>query len=251
MNIIKASTPMKQEPHNDSELETEILFGEKIEILDELSDWLFCKSLTDNCSGWLKKKDTGSLPQATHKVISKRSFIFEDKNIKSKIIDYLPLSSQLSVKKSHAEWTEISLSNFHKNKTGYVPSKHLVHINNITKNWVGIAENMIGIPYKWGGRDTMGLDCSALLQLSYQNYGQNIPRNTSEQVNIKKNIIYDLNKLHRGAVVFWKGHVAIMIDKINCIHSNAFHMKVSVESLEKVNERIRKESEIIRILDFN
>ena len=97
----------------------------------------------------------------------------------------------------------------------------------------------------------MGLDCSALLQLSYQTYGENIPRNSNDQAMINKEVIDNYNFLERGFVVFWNGHVAIMTDELNCIHANAYHMEVSIEPLEKIVERAHKKNPIIKIMNFN
>ena len=102
-----------------------------------------------------------------------------------------------------------------------------------------------------GGRDTIGIDCSALLQLSYQTYGENIPRNTSQQVKLKKKRIKDINNLKRGCVIFWKGHVGIMIDKFKCIHANAFHMQTKIEPLNQIINRMGKDFDITKMMDFN
>ena len=132
-----------------------------------------------------------------------------------------------------------------------MPSSHIVSLDHRVEDWVAIAELSLGTPYKWGGRDTIGIDCSALLQLSYQTYGEDIPRNTSQQVKLEKKHIRDVDHLKRGCVVFWKGHVAIMIDKFNCIHANAFHMQTKIEPLNKIINRIGKGFNIIKMMDFN
>ena len=116
---------------------------------------------------------------------------------------------------------------------------------------VSIAEKLLGTPYVWGGRNSIGLDCSALLQLSYQTYGENIPRNSIDQSLLSKEIIHNNEELKRGFVIFWKGHVGIMVDEINCVHANAFHMEVSKEPLVKILERAGKNNPIIKIMNFN
>ena len=118
-------------------------------------------------------------------------------------------------------------------------------------NWVSVAEKLIGTPYVWGGRNSIGLDCSALLQLSYQTYGENIPRNSTDQSLLNKEIIMNKEKLERGFVIFWKGHVGIMVDEIYCLHANAFHMEVSKEPLVNILERTDKNNPIIKIMNFN
>ena len=67
---------------------------------------------------------------------------------------------------------------------------------------------------------------------------------------IKKQI-YDIGELKRGCVIFWKGHVAIMVDKLNCIHANAFHMMTKTEPLINVIDRMPKDECIIKMMDFN
>jgi cell wall-associated NlpC family hydrolase len=250
MNIINSSVFMKTEPTETSPLETECLFGETLEILDETLDWVYCRLNTDSYNGWVKKEGLGKTKNPTHRVITNRSFVYADKNAKSNYLLYLPLGAQLVIENIQSEWAEISLYN-NKTQVGYVPSRHIVSLDHRVKDWVAIAELSLGTPYKWGGRDTIGIDCSALLQLSYQTYGENIPRNTSQQVKLKKKHINDFDDLKRGCVVFWKGHVGIMIDEFNCIHANAFHMQTKIEPLNHIINRMGKNFNIIKMMDFN
>lgn len=251
MNVILPSTSMKSKPLTTSMLETECLFGENVDILEEHLEWVYCKLLTDGYCGWVEKNSLGYLKKPTHRVILKRTFIFMKKNVKSHCINYLPMGALLSVKEIKKEWAEIHLYNNNENKTGFVPTKHIVSIDNEIEDWVSIAEQFVGSPYKWGGRDSMGIDCSALVQLSYQAYGKKIPRNTSDQVKIFNQTVTDLNKLKRGFVIFWEGHVGIMVDKTNCIHANAFHMKTTIEPLNDIIIRMKNNSQIIKIVDLN
>ena len=252
MNIITSSLIMKSQPTSSSLLETECLFGETIEILDKHSDWVYCKLKTDNYDGWIKKNGISEIVvEATHRVIAKRSFIYKDKSPKSNCLLYLPMGSKVFVKDMQPDWSQIKFYIDSKKKVGFVPSNHLVSIDHKTKDWVATAQLLEGTPYKWGGRDTIGIDCSALLQLAYQTYGEILPRNTSEQVNLKKPNINIIDKLKRGCVVFWKGHVGIMVDKFNCIHANAYHMKTVTEPLVDIISRMDEDHQIVKMMDFN
>ena len=242
---------MKSKPIETKLLETECLFGETIEILDEYSTWIYCRLLSDNYHGWIYKKSVGYLKQPTHRVISIRTFLFTDQSEKSNYIHYLPLGAKLHVNNITNDWAEICLSDKHSYQIAYVPYKHIVKLNNKINDWVSVAEKLIGTPYKWGGKDTIGIDCSALVQLSYEAYGEIIPRNSIDQLRLPKKNIYNIKKLSRGFVVFWKGHVGIMVDKLHCIHANAYHMTTIVEPLKKIINRMNNENSIIKIMDFN
>ena len=251
MNIITSSTAMRIINNDNSSLETECLFGEKVKILDIFSDWVNCSLKTDKYCGWIKKNNLGKLEKITHRVLAPRTYIYKDASPKSNVIMHLTLGSQLCIKKVEDEWAK---TYFWVNKiveVGYIPTKHIVEIDHKVSDWVAIAQSLEGTPYKWGGRDTIGLDCSALLQLAYQTYGEILPRNTSNQINLKKPIVTNFDKLKRGCVIFWEGHVGIMIDKVNCIHANAYHMKTVTEPLIDIINRMDKDHQIVKMLDFN
>lgn len=251
MNIIKSSACLKSKPSENSSLETECLFGETVEISDENRDWVYCKLITDNYYGWIKKSNIGKFIKATHRVLNIRTFIYKVSDVKSDVLLYLPMGSNLVAKKINSDWAEIYFPLDNITQVGYVPTKHIVEYQHKVFDWVSIAQNLEGTPYKWGGRDTIGIDCSALLQLSYQTYGKNIPRNTSEQVNLKKPNVTMIDELKRGCVIFWKGHVGIMVDRFNCIHANAYHMKTLTEPLIDIINRMDKDYQIVKMMDFN
>ena len=251
MNIIVPSTALRAKPDETHSLETECLFGEEVETFEQTDNWVRIKLLIDDYTGWIKKSSLGILKKPTHRVLLKRSFILSSNDTKSNCLHYLPLGAKLCVKCIKDKWAEVYLSNKHKMSIGYIPSGHIVSLDSKVLDWVSTAEQLIDTPYKWGGRDSLGIDCSALLQLSYETYGENLPRNTNDQVNLNKPVISNLDELKRGVVIFWKGHVAIMIDKKNCIHANAFHMKTSIEPLEIINNRMDQNNRITKILNFN
>ena len=251
MNVIKPSIPMRSNPSHESSLETECLFGETITVLNNYLDWYYCKLLTDNYCGWVQKKYLGEAIKSSHRVISNRSYLFKTNDIKLGFIHYLPLGSQIQVTDLDDVWAKIFLGNNTKFKFAYLLRKHIIRKEDKIDDWVSTAEKLIGTPYIWGGRNSIGLDCSALLQLSYQTYGENIPRNSIDQSLLNKTIVNNNEKLKRGFVIFWKGHVGIMVDENYCIHANAFHMEVSKEPLINILERGGKNNPIIKIMNFN
>ena len=251
MNVIEPSTPMRSNPDQTSSLETECLFGETITIFHSCLDWHYCKLSTDSYCGWVQKKHLGETIKSSHRVISTRSYLFKDNNVKSGYINYLPLGSQIHVSDYDDFWAKVFIGNITKEKFAYVPRKHIIKNEDKIDDWVNTTEKLIGTPYVWGGRNSIGLDCSALLQLSYQTYGENIPRNSIDQLLLNKEIIESKENMKRGYTIFWKGHVGIMVDETSCIHANAFHMEVTKEPLVNILEREGNKNPIIKIMNFN
>lgn len=244
LQVINSSAKVLDNPSDNSSLINEALFGESIYILDRKNGYVYCRLNTDDYEGWIKSGDLGYTPKPTHKITNVRSFLYEEKNFKRKILSYLPFGSKISIKKRYEQWSLIYLSKEDPNKYGFVPNQHIQDIKFKDDDWVTVAESFIDIPYKWGGRDTLGIDCSALVQLSLSNYIK-FPRDTNlqKQVNFQK---ITLEEIDRGCLVFWEGHVGIMLDKYNIIHSNSYHMKVKIESLSEVN--LREDTHLKKII---
>ena len=105
-------------------------------------------------------------------------------------------------------------------------------------DFVTVAERFVGAPYLWGGKTSLGLDCSGLVQVSLQAAGISCPRDSDMQ-ELALGKLSSLASLRRGDLVFWKGHVAIAIDPETLIHANAHHMMVAVEPAVDAITRIR------------
>ena len=160
--------------------------------------------------------------------------------------------SLLNVNKIEKNWASITYIKKNKKLCAYVPFQHIAKIDDITIDWVTISEKLNGTPYKWGGRDTIGIDCSALVQLSLQLAGKLVPRDTNMQKSINYPRIYDMKSLRRGMLVFWEGHVGILIDKEHIIHANAYHMQTTIEPLQKAINRIKiVNGDVTKILDLS
>ena len=100
-----------------------------------------------------------------------------------------------------------------------------------------MAERFLGVPYLWGGKTNLGLDCSGLVQVALTACGLPCPRDSDMQKQALGTTI-DIAHARRGDLVFWKGHVAIVRDGANVIHANAFHMAVAVEPIATALARI-------------
>ena len=162
------------------------------------------------------------------------------------------MRSQVQVIEDDSLWIKIRL--FYKRIYiyAYIPSFHVIRKNKVYKNWINFAKKLIGTPYFWGGRDTIGIDCSALIQLSKSFDGTKIPRDSIDQYRyFKKSSHYSIFKLNdkvilqKGSFLYWPGHIAIVLNKKDLLHASGFKGSVVIESISKV---IKRESVIPQLI---
>ena len=104
-------------------------------------------------------------------------------------------------------------------------------------DWVSVAEQFVGVPYLWGGKTAAGLDCSGLVQTALEAGGIASPRDT-DMMEVALGLSLPLDSpLQRGDLIFWKGHVGVMLDAERLIHANGFAMQVSIEPVSKARDR--------------
>ncbi len=246
MEVIEPQAPLRREPRPDAPLDTEALKGERVTVYDENAEGFSWGQLAaDNYVGWLPSNALG-LPGAalTHKVAALRTFAFPGLSIKTPPIEALPLGATLAVARI-AERMAVTASG------AYVPAVHLKPLGEYEADFVAVAERFLGVPYLWGGKTALGLDCSGLVQVSLAAYGLACPRDSDMQEAALGTTVSnsaDRADLKRGDLVFWKGHVAIVCDEKNLLHANAFHMAVAIEPIAEAIARIRAAgSDVTRI----
>jgi cell wall-associated NlpC family hydrolase len=123
----------------------------------------------------------------------------------------------------------------------FVPTRHIVEIDRFAPDFVAVAERFTGVPYLWGGRSRLGLDCSGLVQVALHAAGIEAPRDSDmQQAELGEEVAVagDLDGLMRGDLVFWRGHVGVMLDGFLMLHANAYHMGVVAELISSAAERI-------------
>jgi len=124
----------------------------------------------------------------------------------------------------------------------YVPAIHLKPVGDNESDFVAVAERFAGVPYLWGGKTALGLDCSGLVQIALTAAGVPCPRDSDMQERALGTALA-MNegslRLRRGDLIFWKGHVAIVRDGGSLLHANAFDMAVAIEPAAQAIARIR------------
>jgi len=132
----------------------------------------------------------------------------------------------------------------------YLPKVHLVSLGHREPDFVSVAERFVGTPYLWGGKSSLGIDCSGLVQVSLTSSGTGCPRDSDMQQEGLGRALepHERGSLLRGDLIFWKGHVAIVRDASTMVHANAHHMATVIEPIGPAIARIKAAgSEVVAI----
>lgn len=235
--VVRAAVPLRKAPDLSRGFETEALFGEGLTIFDEAAGWAWVQLAHDGYVGYMPSDalHRGVL-HPTHRVQTLGTFVYGASDIKSSPLMHLSMNALLSVRDGDERFLELAGG-------GFVYTRHTMAIDRRARDFVEIAERFLGAPYLWGGRTHIGLDCSGLVQTSLLAAGFPAPRDTDMQmVELGDSVPLrgDFEGLTRGDLVFWKGHVGIMIDSVLMVHANGHHMLVAIEPLPEAAERMKK-----------
>jgi cell wall-associated NlpC family hydrolase len=231
--VFDGSADLRRAPVPDAPLETEALHGEIFTVYDRDEEgWSWGQLARDGYVGFMPSKSlTADIAEPTHRVAVLRSFLYGGPSIKLPPMASLSLGSRVSI-----VGRKDALSITHRGH--YIFSDHLVPIADIEPDFVAVSERFMGVPYYWGGKTSLGLDCSGLVQVSLGAAGIEVLRDTDMQ---EKSVGEPLSlnaDLKRGDLIFWKGHVGIMRDSHELLHASGHQMLVVSEPLKTTVDRI-------------
>ncbi len=223
-------------PSSDSEISSQILYGEKFKILSRKKKWIRIKTNFDNYVGFIKKSEFKKNFKPTHKIYKLKSKIF--KKIHKKILptnNFLYFASGVSLKKKNKNFIE-----FEKNK--WIKLRDTKKINHYENNFIKILKLFLGSKYLWGGKTSEGIDCSALIQIYFYYNRIFFPRDTKDQSKFCKKKMN--NSFSKGDIIFWKGHVGMCLNKSKFIHAYGPKKKVLIMPTNLTIRIIQKTAEL-------
>lgn len=234
--VIDAQAPVRRAAAPDAPLATEALMGEPVVIYETTEEGFAWGQLElDGYVGWLPIRALGRPGRApTHRVAVLRTLLFPGPSIKLPPLGAPTLGARLAIVRGQERFAVTASG-------GHVPASHLVPLGNFEQDFVAVAERFVGAPYLWGGKTSLGLDCSGLVQVALQACGIQAPRDADLQEQALGTAIASdpaAVALRRGDLLFWPGHVAIVRDRETLVHANAFHMMTRIEPIAEALARI-------------
>jgi hypothetical protein len=229
------SAALRKAPEANAEQVNQALFGEGVTVYDEQEGWAWGQLDVDHYVGWMRADELGEPVSPTHRVSVLRTFIFEAPNLKALPLRAVSMNALLALGEVEAGFTKVL-------GLGWIFSRHVSLLGDFERDFVAVASRFVGAPYLWGGRESAGIDCSGLVQVSLQATGKAPLRDSDMQEQTLGEPVQpakDFSNLQRGDLVFWRGHVGIMESPATLLHASARDMKVEIEPLAEAIARIR------------
>ena len=214
-----------------SKISSQLIYGERFQILKEKKSWLKIKTSYDKYTGFIKKRKFMKDIKITHKISSLFARIYSKPKNKFILSTKLPFCSLISVTEKKKE--------FYKFENFWIKKKDVVPVSYKKQTFKNIII-FKDIPYKWGGKTYKGIDCSALVQIFFKFNNQYCPTDTKDQIKYFKKP----KKIRKNAIIFWKGHVAVCLTKTLLIHAYGPKKKVLFMNVKKTIKLIKKTAKL-------
>lgn len=207
----------------------QLLLGASVTVIDRQDGHVFVQSMRDGYCGWLAENAVGRGPEPTHWVAAPATHLYSEPLVQSPEKGSISLGARLAVVGAWGAWANTPY--------GFVPMCHLRPLDHEAPDAVSVAESLLGTPYLWGGNSRFGIDCSGLVQVAFHATGRDCPGDSDMQMAMGRGLAPG-ETLQRGDLIFWRGHVAMVVNETLLIHANGHTMSVSYEDIREAINRI-------------
>lgn len=212
------------------------LYGEALTVLDRADGSAYVQLTKDSYCGYVNETAIGPVTTPTHVVTAPATHAYTYADLKSPDVSALSFGSRVAVTQTEGRFAQTAL--------GYIPTQHLAPLPHHFSDPAAVAEMFLGTPYLWGGNSRWGIDCSGLVQAAFLACGIPCPGDSDQQQSRFADPVPDSSHtprdIRRNDLLFWKGHVALVLDPTTMIHANAHHMAVTREPVQDALTRIAK-----------
>lgn len=238
--VIAPLADLRRAPRLDSGIDTQALMGETVRVLEEdMEGFAFVQLARDFYVGYLSSAALGPpAPAPTHRVSAMRTFLYPGPSLKLPIAGFLSFGARVAISGWSGDYAEVP-------GAGFVHGAHLAEAQTVEPDFVALAQRFLETPYLWGGKSSLGIDCSGLVQIALEGAGHVAPRDSDMQaagLGEAIAIAEGLASPRRGDLVFWGGHVGLLLDEATLLHANGHHMRVAAEPLAEAIARIEAKS---------
>ncbi|MBN2907671.1 MAG: C40 family peptidase [Rhodobacteraceae bacterium] len=212
--------------------ERQMLLGEAFEVLEIHEGHAFGWAARDGFVGYVPAQAlSDSAPDPTHIVAVPASHAYSAPDLKRPEVMGLSFGTRLRVVSASGAFFETA-------EGWFVPKPHLRPANAPFADPVTVAQLFFGAPYLWGGNAIWGIDCSGLVQAAWLASGRACPGDSDQQARSLGTALPPGTTPERGDLLFWAGHVALVVDPQVMIHANAHTMSVAYERIPEAIARI-------------
>ena len=235
--VVAPLAPVSATPDGAAEMTTQLLWGEMFDAYEEEGLWAWGQARRDGYVGYVPRTCLDSPPAAapTHRVAALSAPVWPLPDFKARPGGHIPYGAHVAVSETvagnQADYAALAGG-------GLVAAVHLAPLDRPAADWAGEAARFLDAPYLWGGRSALGIDCSALMQLALEAGGIDCPRDTDMQAEALGPACAEGTPPVRGDLIFWRGHVGVMLDGETLLHANIHHMAVVAEPLTEAAARI-------------
>ena len=225
---------LHKKPSTESEIVTQMIYGDSFSISKKTRKWLKVKIKEDNYKGYILNKKFSNFIKPTHKINILKSKIYKFPS-KQKKTNELSFGSKIKVIDKKAKFFKFS--------KGWISKNDIKPISYKEKNPFRKIDIFKNIKYTWGGKSFKGIDCSALIQVFLNFNNKFCPRDAKDQVKyFKKNV--KLNKIKKNDIIYWKGHVALALSNKKLIHAYGPMKKTVIMGINQTIKRIDRTAKL-------
>ena len=224
------AAPVRRKARHQYEMVSQLLFGEMVEVLKfKKGKWAKIRSLHDNYQGWIT---SNMLEQADEKQTAATTEYITADIMNLVILNEnkmsVPLASSLPGLTDGKGMIGNLVYQFSGNcinrQQQQPPAEKMVQLTNAWLN----------VPYMWGGRTMLGVDCSGFVQVNFKMIGIDLPRDAWQQAQEGKSV-KKLKEAEAGDLAFFDDkeeivHVGILLGPEKIIHASG---KVRIDTIDK------------------